>query len=157
MTEVASRITRSTARFSGPLVSYEPPAKCRFSIELAVNVSDEEYGRAVERAKEYIRAGDAFQVVPARTFSTEVGSADVLDVYRALRVLSPAPYMYLLEFPASDACAALAVAGASPETLARVENRERRAYLEQERPERPTYDERLDVGFRMLASQMEIF
>ncbi|HEY6727920.1 MAG TPA: anthranilate synthase component I family protein [Polyangiaceae bacterium] len=104
-----------------PLAPIVPPDPSALPPDIAVNVSDDEYGQAVERCKEYIRAGDAFQVVPARTFSTEVGAADVLDVYRALRVLSPAPYMYLLEFPESDGCPALAVAGASPETLARVE------------------------------------
>ena len=104
-----------------PLPPIVPPNPAALPPDVTVNVSDDEYGVAVERCKEYIRAGDAFQVVPARTFSTEVGSADVLDVYRALRVLSPAPYMYLLEFPATDSCPALAVAGASPETLARVE------------------------------------
>ncbi|HEU5073226.1 MAG TPA: anthranilate synthase component I family protein [Polyangiaceae bacterium] len=105
-----------------PLSPIVPPDAAALPPDVAVNVSDDDYGHAVERCKEYIRAGDAFQVVPARTFSTEVGAADVLDVYRALRVLSPAPYMYLLEFPEADACPALAVAGASPETLARVEH-----------------------------------
>jgi anthranilate synthase component 1 len=87
-------------------------------------MSDEDYGRVVERVKEYILAGDAFQVVPARTFSTTVGEADPFDVYRALRVLSPAPYMYLLELPATADAPAIAVAGASPETLVRVEGRQ---------------------------------
>lgn len=104
-----------------PLSPLAPPDPAALPSEVAVNTSDADYGAAVERCKEYIRAGDAFQIVPARTFSTEVSSADVLDVYRALRVLSPAPYMYLLEFPAAEGCPELAIAGASPETLARVE------------------------------------
>src|SRR5690606_33571853 len=81
-----------------------PPDSTALPHDVSVNVSDAEYGAAVERCKEYIRAGDAFQIVPARTFSTDAGAADVLDVYRALRVLSPAPYMYLLEFPEYEAC-----------------------------------------------------
>ena len=99
-----------------------PPDPAAQPSDVDVNMSDEEYGQRVETCKEYIRAGDAFQIVPARTFSTPAGEADPFDVYRALRVLSPAPYMYLLEFPARDDAPAVAIAGASPETLVRVED-----------------------------------
>lgn len=102
-----------------PIASPDASAKPH---DVSTKATDEEYEAAVERCKEYIRAGDAFQIVVARTFSTPVEHADAFDVYRALRVLSPAPYMYLLEFPEHDGCPALAIAGASPETLARVEN-----------------------------------
>jgi anthranilate synthase component 1 len=104
-----------------PLIA--PPDPTALPSDVDVNMSDAEYGRAVERAKEFIRAGDAFQIVPARTFSTPTDGADPFDVYRALRVLSPAPYMYLLELPVRDGAPAVAIAGASPETLVRVENR----------------------------------
>jgi anthranilate synthase component 1 len=99
-----------------------PPDPTAQPADVDVNMSDAEYGQRVDACKEYIRAGDAFQIVPARTFSTPVGQADPFDVYRALRVLSPAPYMYLLEFPARDDAPAVAIAGASPETLVRVED-----------------------------------
>lgn len=89
--------------------------------DVEVDTSDEGYGRAVERVKEHILAGDAFQVVAARTFSVPAGSADAFDVYRALRVLSPAPYMYLFELPALETAPPVHFAGASPETLVRVE------------------------------------
>jgi anthranilate synthase component I len=98
-----------------------PPDPSALPSDVDVSMSDEAYGAAVERAKEYIRAGDAFQVVPARTFSTPARGADPFDVYRALRVLSPAPYMYLLEMPAAGKAGRVAIAGASPETLVRVE------------------------------------
>jgi anthranilate synthase component 1 len=104
-----------------PLIA--PPDPQALPSDVDVNMSDADYGRAVERAKEYIRAGDAFQIVPARTFSTPTGGADPFDVYRAMRVLSPAPYMYLLELPERDGASAVAIAGASPETLVRVENK----------------------------------
>jgi anthranilate synthase component 1 len=107
-----------------PLPALPPPDPDRLPDDVDVSMSDEDYGRVVDRVKEYILAGDAFQVVPARTFSTPVGEADPFDVYRALRVLSPAPYMYLLELPATEGAPAVAVAGASPETLVRVEGRE---------------------------------
>jgi anthranilate synthase component 1 len=98
-----------------------PPDPSAQPPDVDVNMSDEAYAAAVERAKEYIRAGDAFQIVPARTFSTPARGADPFDVYRALRVLSPAPYMYLLELPAVGRAAPVAIAGASPETLVRVQ------------------------------------
>jgi anthranilate synthase component 1 len=98
-----------------------PPDPEALPDELDVTMSDAEYGAAVERGKEYIRAGDAFQIVLARTFSTPTRGADAFDVYRALRVLSPAPYMYLLELPEHAGAPRVAIAGASPETLVRVE------------------------------------
>jgi anthranilate synthase component 1 len=107
----------------GPLPPLAAPDPAALPPDVSVNVSDAEYGDRVERAKEHIRAGDAFQIVPARTFSTPVGDADPLDVYRAMRVLSPAPYMYLLELPERPSAPAVAIAGASPETLVRVEDR----------------------------------
>jgi anthranilate synthase component 1 len=98
-----------------------PPDPEALPADLDVTMSDAEYGTKVERGKEYIRAGDAFQIVLARTFSTPARGADAFDVYRALRVLSPAPYMYLLELPEHDGAPPVAIAGASPETLVRVE------------------------------------
>jgi anthranilate synthase component 1 len=109
-------LARATA-----LPAIAPPDPAALPADVEVSVSDADYGKVVERAKEYIRAGDAFQIVPARTFSTRTMGADPFDVYRALRVLSPAPYMYLLELPASDGAPPVAIAGASPETLVRVE------------------------------------
>ena len=110
-------------RAVGSLAPLAPPDPTALPSDVEVSMSDEDYGRVVVAAKEYILAGDIFQVVPARTFSTPVGRADPFDVYRALRVLSPAPYMYLLEFPATDDAPPVAIAGASPETLVRVEGR----------------------------------
>ncbi|MEZ4359584.1 MAG: anthranilate synthase component I [Kofleriaceae bacterium] len=69
---------------------------------------------AVERIKDYILAGDAFQVVLSQRFSEPRGEARPLDVYRALRVINPSPYMFHLEFPQ------VTVTGASPETLVRL-------------------------------------
>jgi anthranilate synthase component 1 len=103
-----------------PLSSPDPAA---LPADVDVDASDAQYAKSVERAKDYIRAGDIFQVVPARTFSVPALGADPFDVYRALRVLSPAPYMYLLEFPERAGAPAVAIAGASPETLVRVEGR----------------------------------
>ena len=72
--------------------------------------------KAVEQAKEYIRAGDIFQVVLSQRFRVPLGDTDVFDVYRAMRVINPSPYMYFLRLPDRI------VAGASPETLVRLED-----------------------------------
>ncbi|RLB38376.1 MAG: anthranilate synthase component I [Deltaproteobacteria bacterium] len=76
---------------------------------------------AVEQAKEYIRAGDIFQVVLSQRFRVPLGDTDVFDVYRAMRIINPSPYMYFLRLPDRI------VAGASPETLVRLE--EGQAYV----------------------------
>ncbi len=70
---------------------------------------------AVERCHEHIRAGDIFQVVLAQRFEWEA-EVDPLSLYRALRVVNPSPYMFHVRLPD------VAVAGASPETLVRVED-----------------------------------
>ncbi|HKW21318.1 MAG TPA: chorismate-binding protein, partial [Ktedonobacterales bacterium] len=75
------------------------------------------YEAAVERAKEYIYAGDAFQVVPSRRIARPT-TAHPFEVYRALRSINPSPYMFYL------ALGEFAVAGASPELLVRVEDGE---------------------------------
>ena len=68
----------------------------------------------VRRAKEYIRAGDIFQVVLSQRFDRRSG-APPFAVYRALRRINPSPYMYHLDF------GEVSLAGASPEMLVRVE------------------------------------
>lgn len=71
------------------------------------------YGAAVERAKEEIRAGEAFQIVVSQRFEMDA-PVEPLDVYRVLRVTNPSPYMYLLRFDDHD------VVGSSPEALVKV-------------------------------------
>ena len=72
---------------------------------------------AVEQSKEYIRAGDIFQVVLSQRLSVPFHARPV-DVYRALRALNPSPYMYFLDV--GD----VQVVGSSPEILVRLENNE---------------------------------
>lgn len=99
----------------------EPPDPNALPEDITLSADDAAYSAVVERCREYIRAGDAFQIVPARTFSVPSLGTDPLSVYRYLRVLSPAPYMYFLDLPAEAGAPALAIAGASPETLVRAE------------------------------------
>lgn len=73
----------------------------------------QEYLAAVARIKEYILAGDIFQAVLSRRLEVPRGDVEPFDIYRALRVVNPSPYMFHLEFPEAR------VTGASPETLVR--------------------------------------
>jgi anthranilate synthase component 1 len=72
--------------------------------------SPELYGKAVEVAKEYILAGDIFQVVLSQRFDLDL-DADPFDLYRSLRQVNPSPYMYFLRHPE------LCVVGSSPEPM----------------------------------------
>ena len=75
----------------------------------------ETYCQMVEKAKEYIRDGDIFQVVLSNPMTAKA-KGSLFDTYRVLRTTNPSPYMFY--FSSDD----IEVAGASPETLARLEN-----------------------------------
>jgi anthranilate synthase component 1 len=107
---------------------------------------------AVQRARAYIRAGDIFQVVLAQAFETPRDGIDPLDVYRALRMSNPAPYMYLMEL--GDAT----LAGASPEVLVRVDRDTRRVTVRPiagTRPRGATDAEDLALERELLADAKE--
>jgi anthranilate synthase component 1 len=84
-------------------------------IECSANVTKDQFCRMVERSKEYIYAGDIFQVVLSQRFEAAVDK-DPLRVYQALRMTNPSPYMYFLKL--DD----LAVLGSSPETLVKLQD-----------------------------------
>jgi anthranilate synthase component 1 len=77
------------------------------------NVSREHYHQMVERAKDYVRAGDIFQVVPSQRFTLPF-ELPPFALYRALRRLNPSPFLFHLDF--GD----FAIVGSSPEILVRV-------------------------------------
>ena len=115
----ADDIRRVTERLSAPLPHREqaPFGGEVRNIEVSSNFTRVGYEEAVEAAKEYIRAGDAFQVVPSQRFQSEVGDLDPLLLYRGLRTVNPSPYMTYLKM--GD----FTLVGASPEPLVRVEGR----------------------------------
>jgi anthranilate synthase component 1 len=78
------------------------------------NFHPDEFKRVVERTKDYIRAGDAFQVVLSQRFESDF-SGDPLDFYRCLRFINPSPYMFCLKF-----CTDFALVGSSPEMHVRL-------------------------------------
>ncbi len=80
------------------------------------NFTPEDFEMAVRQAKEYIAAGDIFQVVLSQRLSRRT-KADPFTIYRALRMLNPSPYMFYLELPDD-----LRLIGASPEMLVRLES-----------------------------------
>jgi len=71
----------------------------------------------VAKAKEYIAAGDIFQVVLSQRFEVDL-PASPFDIYRALRIVNPSPYMYFLKMPDTS------IVGSSPEMLVKIHDRE---------------------------------
>ncbi|MBI4380628.1 MAG: anthranilate synthase component I [candidate division NC10 bacterium] len=97
-----------------PLGASEERRGAGEGFQLSSTMSREEFLRVVEHAKEYVRAGDIVQAVVSQRLSAKT-SADPFDIYRALRVVNPSPYMYYLRL--GD----LRVVGSSPEVLVRLE------------------------------------
>ncbi|MBI3670253.1 MAG: anthranilate synthase component I [Acidobacteria bacterium] len=87
------------------------------ALRVTVNMRRSQFLAAVRQAKRYIRAGDAFQVVPSQRFSART-NADAFEIYRALRVVNPSPYLYFLRL--GD----VAVVGSSPEMLVKIQERD---------------------------------
>ena len=81
------------------------------------NFEKKNYLAAVAKAKEYIAAGDIFQVVLSQRFEVDLLTAPV-EIYRALRIVNPSPYMYFLKMPDTS------IVGSSPEMLVRVRDRQ---------------------------------
>ena len=106
--ELAFRLRRS-----GPSYPEVLDPKSLQEADFQSSFSREEYCALVEKAKEYIRAGDIFQVVPSQRLSVPFRARPV-DVYRALRALNPSPYMYFLDLGTTQ------IVGSSPEILVRL-------------------------------------
>ena len=114
-TDAVERVRAMAARLCAPR-----PAMLATTREVAPpEVHDQrapgQFRRLVETAKEHVRAGDVFQVVPSQRFDVPV-TASALDVYRELRVTNPSPYLFLLRLPGFD------LVGSSPEALVTVKD-----------------------------------
>src|SRR4051794_789412 len=125
------------------------PAERREPPEFRSNVGSDGYAAAVERVKEYIRAGDAYQVVPSQRWSADL-PCEAFSVYRGLRAINPSPYMYFLDFEDFQ------IAGASPESLVKVSGR----HAEQRpiagtRPRADTLEEDAQRAEELLADEKE--
>jgi anthranilate synthase component 1 len=98
---------------AAPSAAVAAPAEATTPASCSRTVESRSYQDAVLAAKEHIEAGDVFQVVLSQRFDLELG-ADPFDVYRALRLLNPSPYLYFLRLPE------VTVVGSSPEPMVRL-------------------------------------
>jgi anthranilate synthase component I len=137
--DAVKRLNRLEKRLSQPLPKLRAGRVGKLGagkLKVESRTRKRQYLAAVARTKEYIAAGDAFQVVLSQRFDVEPG-VDSFQVYRALRNVNPSPYMYFLRFatdgPLGSApkkaakkagkASTIEVAGSSPELLVRVHDR----------------------------------
>lgn len=126
------RAIKDIARIEKKLAAgWKPPtwrkAATRSKLKVRPRTPKKKFLESVKQAKEYIAAGDIFQVVLSQRWDFEPGVAP-FDLYRALRTVNPSPYMYFLRFGKSQKkngknSAAMHVLGSSPEMLVRATGR----------------------------------
>ena len=110
----AQRLEEAVAALEAPAPpSAEVPANLPTGVPVESNMTKAEYFDVVARAKEYIAAGDVFQVVPSQRFRRPF-ALPPFSLYRALRRLNPSPYLYYLSLPGFQ------IVGSSPEVLVRL-------------------------------------
>jgi anthranilate synthase component I len=109
-------VKRTRRMLQAPLPSQQRTGT-KGKLRVEANMTKGQFVAAVKKAKAYIRAGDIFQVVPSQRFSAKT-KADPFEIYRALRVVNPSPYLYFLKL--DD----VSVVGSSPEMLVKVQKRD---------------------------------
>lgn len=119
--QATKRIEDLLALLSSPLPPTLSVLDNAVTPELNHRTAKADFLASIERAKEYVVAGDVFQVVISQRFDIEV-TARPIDVYRVLRSLNPSPYMYLLNY--ADEQGDYSVVGSSPEALVKVTGKE---------------------------------
>ncbi|MGQ0666617.1 MAG: anthranilate synthase component I [Nitrospiraceae bacterium] len=112
--EATARIETMIARLRRPLRQARPKRR-RSPIRFTPNMSKADFEKMVSRTQEYIKAGDIFQCVLSQRWETNL-QAPPFQLYRALRVVNPSPYMYYLRI------AGVELVGSSPEILVRCED-----------------------------------
>jgi anthranilate synthase component 1 len=108
--EIVHRLSQPPTSKLGEIDTEQP-----LTLPFSSNMTREQYEQAVEKGKEYIRAGDIFQFVPSQRLRVQ-SEASPFDVYRALRIINPSPFMFFLKSPVCT------LIGSSPEILCRVED-----------------------------------
>ncbi len=134
--ETVRRLDKLEKRLAGPLPKLRK-AKRDAKLKVEHRTRKKDFLAAVEKTKEYIRAGDVFQTVLSQRFDVETG-LDTFQVYRSLRTVNPSPYMYFLRITPEgtlggsgrssskkrkEPTAPIELAGSSPELLVRVHDR----------------------------------
>jgi anthranilate synthase component 1 len=133
---------QATGRRKAPTAHRKAPA-------FESNMPREDFEAMVERIVRYIRAGDAFQVVPSQRWSAPV-PVETFSIYRGLRAVNPSPYMYFLDF------CDFQVAGASPEPLLTVTGRHVTTRpIAGTRPRGATLEEDRGIAAELLADEKE--
>jgi anthranilate synthase component I len=122
--EAVERLNRLAKRLARPLPRIRQK-KPEGELKIQSRTKKKDYLEMVERAKEYIAAGDIFQVVPSQRFDVEPG-VDPFLIYRALRIVNPSPYMYFLRLGLQKGAGGekeeiTHIVGSSPEMLVRVD------------------------------------
>jgi anthranilate synthase component I len=126
--DAVKRLARLEKRLARPLPKLKAPKVGKGKLEVKHRTRKRDYLAAVERTREYIRAGDIFQAVISQRLDVKP-EVDPFAVYRSLRIVNPSPYMYFLrttpDFPQNPVkkiktSERLEIAGSSPEMLVRV-------------------------------------
>jgi len=127
--DAVKRLMRLEKRLSRPLPKLPKPKSGKTKLKVVHRTRKKDYMAAVERTREYIRAGDVFQAVLSQRLDVEPG-VDPFAVYRSLRIVNPSPYLYFLRVTPNaianpktkkiKSAERLEVAGSSPEMLVRV-------------------------------------
>jgi anthranilate synthase component 1 len=112
--ETTKAIEATIRKLRAPLEQPSQPRAVQQPMDVVRNMTEEEFHAIVERAKEYILAGDIFQVVLSQTFEMPL-QVEAFEIYRQLRHINPSPYLY---FVRQDG---MVLVGSSPEILVRLE------------------------------------
>lgn len=113
-TDAVGRIDGMIDRLRRPL-RRSTPTRRRRPLTFTPNMSRADFEKMVMRTQEYIRAGDVFQTVVSQRWETRITTRP-FEIYRALRIINPSPYMYYLRVGGIE------LVGSSPETLVRCED-----------------------------------
>ncbi len=117
--DAIARLDAVASELQAPLPN-QASAPGQVAGEFRSNLTQDQFEAAVLRAKDYVAAGDVFQVVPSQRLRRRT-QAEPFSIYRALRRLNPSPYMFFLSLGSDPA---LHLIGSSPEVLVRLQDRE---------------------------------
>ena len=119
------RLDRLEKQLAQPLFAAPKRRNATQPLQLTPRTTKRDFMKAVDAVKEYVAAGDVFQCVLSQRFDC-TPAVDPFEIYRALRIVNPSPYMYFLRFPMQAPGAKSAtpahIVGSSPELLVRVQN-----------------------------------
>ncbi len=112
--QAKKKIERIIKKLKKPLKTSRSKTSKRLSTRLRSNFTKEEFQKIVRRAKQYVREGEIIQVVLSQRLQSKK-TVDSFDLYRALRIINPSPYMFYLHLEKQ------VLVGSSPEVLVRLE------------------------------------